>query len=130
VDNALRKSSDEIRYAHKTLRSIRKGKPLIDNEGESYFVSDGKGLNSKVLIVKHNEWTTEHYHPKYEELYVVLMGKALFKMNGFANMVKDLGMVIVPPNTKHKMYNPLEMETTILSVLNEDANTILVNDNK
>jgi mannose-6-phosphate isomerase-like protein (cupin superfamily) len=49
--------------------------------------------------------TKEHYHPKTEEIYYILQGNGLMKIEGEQRAIGPLDAIAIPPGAKHKLWN-------------------------
>jgi mannose-6-phosphate isomerase-like protein (cupin superfamily) len=49
--------------------------------------------------------TTEHYHPKAEEIYYILRGTARLRIEDEVRELKSGDAVLISPGQKHKIWN-------------------------
>ena len=49
--------------------------------------------------------TTEHYHPKAEEIYYVLQGAARLRIEGETRDLAPGDAALIPPGARHKIWN-------------------------
>ncbi len=50
--------------------------------------------------------TAEHYHPVTEELYYFVGGAGRMRLGGQEAEVRTGDCVVIPPGTRHKLWNP------------------------
>lgn len=73
--------------------------------------------------------TTEHYHPKSEEIYYILKGEGKVKINEEFKAVSALDGIAIPPGAPHKIWNTGKEELVFLCMCApayEHEDTILV----
>jgi mannose-6-phosphate isomerase-like protein (cupin superfamily) len=64
------------------------------------------------VLVMESTWTrpgrraAAHVHPKMEETYEILEGRAAFRIAGIESTAGPGETVVVPPNTAHLAWNP------------------------
>ncbi|MEM9400668.1 MAG: cupin domain-containing protein [Verrucomicrobiota bacterium] len=56
-------------------------------------------------IVKPGNATTEHYHPKAEEIYYIMQGSGVIRIGEEKKEVGVQDAVAIPPGMKHKIWN-------------------------
>lgn len=49
--------------------------------------------------------TQEHYHPKAEEIYYILTGQGMMRIEGEERAVGPEDAIAIPPGQKHKIWN-------------------------
>lgn len=49
--------------------------------------------------------TTEHYHPRAEEIYYILHGTGTMRIDGEQREVRPGDAIAIPPGAKHKILN-------------------------
>ena len=80
-------------------------------------------------ILEPGKSTIEHYHPKTEEIYYVLEGKGLMKIDGEKQAVSKGDGIVILPGKKHKLWNTGNTELIILcccSPAYTDADTVII----
>ena len=71
-------------------------------------------LRTPELLVIDRVWTrpghraAEHVHPKMEERFDVIEGRAAFRIGGEERVVGAGQVVVVPPGTPHLAWNPTD----------------------
>ncbi len=75
--------------------------------------------------------TKEHYHPKTEEIYYIIQGQGLMKIEGECCDVVVGDAIAIPPGQKHKIWNTGTVPLVLLcccAPCYEHSDTILVED--
>ena len=49
--------------------------------------------------------TTEHYHPRTEEIYYLTHGTGRIRIDGLEREVRAGDAIAIPPGTRHKLWN-------------------------
>jgi len=49
--------------------------------------------------------TQEHFHPKAEEIYYIMLGAGKIRIEGETREVKAGDAIAIPPGRKHKLWN-------------------------
>jgi mannose-6-phosphate isomerase-like protein (cupin superfamily) len=73
--------------------------------------------------------TTEHYHPKAEEIYYILRGTGRMKLSDEFRDVGPGDAVAIPPGTPHKLWNAGSENLVLLcccAPAYEHADTVMV----
>jgi mannose-6-phosphate isomerase-like protein (cupin superfamily) len=58
--------------------------------------------------------TVEHFHRKTEEIYVFLAGEGRMRLGDEISPVRSGEAVVIPPGTRHKLWNPGPGELVLL----------------
>jgi mannose-6-phosphate isomerase-like protein (cupin superfamily) len=58
--------------------------------------------------------TTEHYHPKSEEIYYIIKGSGKIKIGTDIRPVSPLDGIAIPPGAPHKLWNTGTEELVLL----------------
>lgn len=78
-------------------------------------------VHNPALLVTQSTWTrpehraAEHIHPRMQETFEVLSGRAAFRIGGDELEVNAGGIVIVDPGQRHLAWNPTD-ETVQLRI--------------
>lgn len=75
--------------------------------------------------------TAEHYHVLSEEIYYILKGRALMRIEGEERLVGALDVVAIPPGKRHQIINLGSDELKLLcccAPAYEHEDTVLIDD--
>ena len=124
------------------VTSKNKVKKVLENSsGEKIYELIGKakelGGSSKhsvaYVVIKKNGSSLLHYHPKAEESYYVLKGKARIVVDNNENLLKKGDAVLIMPFEKHQIFNDGEenLEFIVVSAPAwEPNNSVFINKKK
>jgi len=88
-------------------------------ERESFITADGSAIRELAhpawtaaqnqslaeASVQAGEETSEHYHPRSEELYYFVAGEGRMRLDRDETQVTAGDCVVIPPGTPHKLWN-------------------------
>jgi mannose-6-phosphate isomerase-like protein (cupin superfamily) len=60
--------------------------------------------------------TTEHYHRRTEELYLVTAGEGRLVIDGEERLVREGDCALIPPGARHKLFNTGSVPLRVLCV--------------
>jgi len=72
--------------------------------------------------------TAEHYHPRAEEIYYFTSGSGRLRLGADEADVRAGDCVVIPPGTRHKLFNPGPNELVLLcccAPAYSDADTVM-----
>jgi len=73
--------------------------------------------------------TTEHYHPKTEEIYFIIKGYGKIKIKDELRNISVFDGIAIPPGTPHKLWNTGQEDLVLLCMCApayEHADTVLL----
>ena len=73
----------------------------------------GKLLEMESVFAPHSVPPAVHYHPKQAEVFTVLQGKILVRLNGHVFEMLEGDQFTIDPKTLHAMWNPFEAEAKL-----------------
>jgi quercetin dioxygenase-like cupin family protein len=90
-----------------TITNTRTGQTMI-------FLKTGKETNGELLEIEcysppSNSKEPEHVHPKQTNNFKMISGSCVFSVDGKEEIVEAGQKISVPPNTKHRFWNPGNM---------------------
>lgn len=73
------------------------------------FVSESPEVLTMLTVwARPGHRATEHVHPRMEERFEVLEGRAAFRVDGVEIEVPAGGVVVAPPGRRHLAWNPTD----------------------
>ena len=67
--------------------------------------SSARALSTALVIIEEGRSSTPHYHRTTKEIYFVLDGRGLLRVDDEEYAVKECTIAYIPPNTPHSIEN-------------------------
>jgi mannose-6-phosphate isomerase-like protein (cupin superfamily) len=125
------------RYRHRAVQPVRleDRAPFITADGSSIRelagIPSGNAVNQSLAeaTVPAGGETVEHLHRTTEEIYLFTAGAGRMRLGGDESPVRAGDMVVIPPGTRHKLWNPGTEPLVLLcccAPAYSDADTVLL----
>ncbi len=101
------------------LQLVKRALDGMENEeGLIFFPEDCETLAVNVVQVSHGQVTEPAVHPDEEEVYVILFGTGIVRLDGTPHPVAAGNVVYIPRNTEHIIEGVSEEPLTYVCVAN------------